>query len=160
MTIEARFETIREKKFIGKSLKMSFQHNRTGELWAGFMPVNREIQNRVGTDLYSLQLYDPRQFNPFNPSLEFEKWALAEVTDFTYVPAGMETFLLTGGLYAVFTHRGSNTDNRTFQYIFSDWLPASAYDLDNRPHFEVLGSLYKNNDPASEEEIWIPIRLR
>jgi predicted transcriptional regulator YdeE len=32
--------------------------------------------------------------------------------------------------------------------------------IDNRPHFEVLGDKYKNNDPSSEEEIWIPIRKK
>jgi predicted transcriptional regulator YdeE len=31
---------------------------------------------------------------------------------------------------------------------------------DDRPHFEVLGKNYKNNDPVSEEEIWIPVRAR
>jgi AraC family transcriptional regulator len=35
-------------------------------------------------------------------------------------------------------------------------LPGSEYFLDNRPHFEVLGDKYKNNDPTSEEEIWKP----
>jgi AraC family transcriptional regulator len=37
-------------------------------------------------------------------------------------------------------------------------LPNSAYELDDREHFELLGEKYKNNDPNSEEEIWIPIR--
>jgi AraC family transcriptional regulator len=45
-----------------------------------------------------------------------------------------------------------------FTYIFTRWLPASGYQLDNRPHFEILGDKYKNNDPESEEEIWIPVR--
>jgi AraC family transcriptional regulator len=30
--------------------------------------------------------------------------------------------------------------------------------LDQRPHVEVMGEKYKNNDPDSEEEIWIPIK--
>ena len=72
----------------------------------------------------------------------------------------METFLLEGGLYAVFIHRGSSTDTSTFHYIFSTWLPKSNYILDSRPHFEVLGEKYKNGDPDSEEEIWIPIKLK
>jgi len=45
-----------------------------------------------------------------------------------------------------------------FQKIYTVWLPASDYVLDNRPHFEVLGDKYKNNDPSSEEEVWIPIK--
>ena len=91
--------------------------------------------------------------------LEFEKWAAVEVSDFSNVPDGMKTFLLKGGLYAIFVHKGSSTDNSTFDFIYSTWLPNSDYILDNRPHFEILGKKYRNNDPSSEEEIWIPVRL-
>ena len=49
---------------------------------------------------------------------------------------------------------------RIFQYIFGTWLPTSIYTIDNLPHFEILGKKYKNNDPTSEEEIWIPIKLK
>ena len=69
----------------------------------------------------------------------------------------MEPFSLEGGLYAVFDYKGSSNDSSVFQYIFGTWLPNSAYKLANRPHFEVLGINYRNNDPSSEEEIWIPI---
>ncbi|MGZ3847072.1 MAG: GyrI-like domain-containing protein, partial [Flavisolibacter sp.] len=76
------------------------------------------------------------------------------------VPEGMESFVLNGGLYAVFDYQGLNTDNRIFIYIFRDWLPNSEYELDDRPQFEVLGEKYKNNDPDSQEEIWIPVKLK
>lgn len=76
------------------------------------------------------------------------------------MPNEMETFTLTAGLYAVFDYKGSSADNRIFQYIFGVWLPNSVYLLDDRPHFEVLGDKYKNADPDSEEEIWIPIRTK
>jgi AraC family transcriptional regulator len=65
---------------------------------------------------------------------------------------------LNGGLYAVFNYKGLNTDNRIFIHIFTEWLPSSGYVLDERPHFEILGEKYKNNDPESEEEIWIPVK--
>lgn len=64
--------------------------------------------------------------------------------------------MLTGGLYAVFIHKGGpNTFPKTFQYIFRTWLPASDYTVDNRAHFEILGEKYKNEDPNSEEEVYI-----
>ncbi|RYE38364.1 MAG: GyrI-like domain-containing protein, partial [Sphingobacteriales bacterium] len=44
--------------------------------------------------------------------------------------------------------------------IFTEWLPNSAYELDDRPHFELLGSKYKNDDAESEEEIFVPVRLK
>jgi AraC family transcriptional regulator len=107
-----------------------------------------------------LVIYKPNHFADFKPTNEFERWAAVEVTTFDNVPTEMETFILHGGLYAVFDYKGLNTDNSIFQYILETWLPTSDYDLDNRPHFEVLGDKYKNNDPTSEEEIWIPIKTK
>jgi AraC family transcriptional regulator len=105
-----------------------------------------------------MQVYRPNHFTDFKLTNEFEKWATVEVLNFDNVPTDMETFTLPGGLYAVFDYKGLSTDKSIFQYIFGTWLPGSDYDLDNRPHFEILGDKYKNNDPASEEEIWIPIK--
>ncbi|WP_371811654.1 GyrI-like domain-containing protein [Flavobacterium sp. M31R6] len=42
--------------------------------------------------------------------------------------------------------------------MFRTWIPNSKYDLDHRPHFEILGAKYKKDDPNSEEEIWVPIK--
>lgn len=141
-------------------MTMSLLNNKTGELWRSFMPRRNEITNAITADLISMQIYDPSYFNPFNPEKEFEKWAAVEVSDFHNIPEGMESFTLADGVYAVFIHKGSSSDNSTFQYIFTRWLPASGYVLDERPHFEVLGEKYKNNDPNSEEEIWIPIKQK
>ncbi|GAA0880635.1 hypothetical protein GCM10009119_36050 [Algoriphagus jejuensis] len=155
-----RIEKLNEKKLIGTPLRMSLSQNRTGELWGSFMPRKREIENRLTNEMISLQLYQPSHFINFDPENEFEKWAAVEVSDLENVPSGMEAFNLTGGLYAVFEYKGSSSDTGIFQYIFGTWLPHSDYDLDDRPHFEVLGAKYKNNDPTSEEEIWIPIRSK
>lgn len=139
-------------------LTMSFMDNKTGLLWQQFMPRRKEITNNVSSDLISLQVY-PADFN-FSPGKEFTKWAAIEVSDFNNVPDQMETFELPAGQYAVFHYKGASTDTRIFQYIFQEWLPQSNYQLDNRPHFEVLGEKYKNASPDSEEEIWIPVKSR
>ncbi|MEZ0607404.1 GyrI-like domain-containing protein [Fibrella sp. WM1] len=156
--MQPRIETIAAKTLVGMRLTMSLTHNRTGDLWRAFMPLRHQIANRLSTDLISLQTYSADYFDAFNPAMEFEKWALVEVSDVGNVPGGMQPFILPGGLYAMFQHKGSSSDTRTIQYIFTTWLPASAYELDQRPHFEVLGANYKNAHPDSEEEIWIPIR--
>jgi AraC family transcriptional regulator len=156
--MEPRIEVLAAKKLVGKRMKMSLAHNQTAELWRSFMPRRKEIQNNIGTALYSMQVYDPLYFKHFNPNTDFEKWAVIEVTGFEPVPGGMETFILPGGLYAVFIHQGSSTDNKTFRYILEAWMPNSKYLLDDRPHFEILGEKYKNGDPGSEEEIWIPVK--
>ena len=155
--MEPRVEIVNEKKLVGKRLTMSLSDNKTGELWRSFMPRRKEITNNLTNDFISMAIYKPTYFSDFKPSNKFEKWATVEVTDFEHVPNEMETFTLPAGLYAVFDYKGSSTDNSIFQYILGVWLPGSIYLLDDRPHFEVLGDKYKNADPDSEEEIWIPI---
>jgi len=150
--------TATEKKLIGKRLIMSFSDYKVGELWRNFMPRRKEINNNLSNDLISMTVYKPTHFTNFSPSNEFEKWSAAEVSNFDNVPSEMETFILSGGLYAVFDYKGLNTDDSIYRYIYGEWIPNSEYDLDDRPHFEILGEKYKNGDPTSEEEIWIPIK--
>lgn len=153
---------LEQKKLIGKKLEMSYVSNRTGELWRSFMPRRKEIANTISTELYSMQIYNGIfDFQNFNPNDNFTKWAAVEVTDFEKIPENMESYTLKGGLYAVFTHNGSSLDFQgTFQYIFGVWLPNSDYQIDDREHFELLGEKYKNESPDSEEEVWIPIKLK
>ena len=162
MGMEPRIETLKEKKLVGLHRRMSLADNKTSELWRSFMPRRKEISNRVSEDLLSMQVYDQTTgSSPFHPNTPFTKWAAAEVSEFSNIPEGMDTFVLGSGLYAVFLHKGAASSGPSiFRYIFETWLPQSAYQLDQRPHFEILGEKYKNDDPESEEEIWIPVRKR
>ena len=150
------------KKLVGQRIVMSFSNDRTFQLWQKFMPRRKEITNNLTSDLFSMQVYPELfDFNNFNPTVHFEKWAAVEISDFESIPDNMESFILQGGLYAVFIHKGASSEGpQTFRYIFGTWLPDSDYLLDNRPHFEILGEKYKNNDTDSEEEIWIPIKQK
>lgn len=152
-----RIENLSPKKLLGKKLAMSFSNNRTPELWGSFMPQRKLIQNTLGPDLFSMQIFPSPP--TFQEDVEFIKWAAIEVSNFEEVPDGMETYELQGGLYAVFLHIGpASAFRKTFDYIFQEWMPSSNYELDHREHFELLGEKYKNNQADSEEEIWIPIR--
>jgi AraC family transcriptional regulator len=158
--MQPRIDTIGGKKLVGMKLTMSLTDNRTAELWRSFMTRRKEINNNIGSDLYSMRVYPPSYFSNFNPATQFEKWAVTEVSDFDAVPDGMEAFTLVGGLYAIFPYKGAaSAGGPTFQYIYGTWIPNSGYTIDDRPHFDILGEKYKNEDPESEEEIWIPVRL-
>lgn len=145
-----------EKQLVGISLTMRFDADRTPELWRTFMPRRKEITNIISTDLYCMQIYAPNV--SFTPQTSFDKWAAVEVASYDSIPANMQGYTLLEGEYAVFIYKGRASDFAdSFRYIFMDWLPNSNYQLDNRPHFELLGAKYKNDSPDSEEEIWIPI---
>jgi len=157
MNILPRIETLTEKKLVGIHFEMSLAKNETYELWHTFMPRRGEIKSRVSTDLISMKFYhEPLRLGDLHQ--KFEKWAAVEVSDFDVVPEKMDSFILKNGLYAIFHYKGNPNDSSIFLYIFSTWLQNSAYLLDDRPHFEILGSKFKKDDPNSEEEIWIPIK--
>lgn len=158
--MQPQLQTLPPKKLIGKRIKMSLTNNKTAELWSSFMPKRKEIENQIGNNLYSIQNFENDFFRNFSHEKEFDKWACVEVSNFEKIPSKMESFELVGGLYAVFHCKGSSTDNSIYQYIFTQWLPNSDYELDNRPHFEILGEKYKNNSADSEEEICIPVKLK
>lgn len=158
--MQPTIQSIPSKKLIGLRMQMSLVNNKTADLWKGFMPRRKEIKSPYPKQLFSLQVYDVDYFKAFNPVNEFTKWALMEVESFDEAPEGMSSFILNEGLYAIFHYKGSSTDTKIYDYIFNVWLPSTEYEIDNRPHFEVLGEKYKNADPDSEEEIYIPIKLK
>jgi AraC family transcriptional regulator len=152
---QPEIRTLERKKLAGMKLIMNHMENKTGLLWKSFMPLRNSVPHKVNNLLYSLQVFPSGYFNQFNPATYFEKWALVEVSSWIELPEGMEKFELQGGSFAVFQHKGM--DPSIFNYIYSEWLPNSAFQLDDRPHFEILGEKYRNGDPNSEEEIWIPV---
>jgi len=156
--MQPRIVTAGKKNLIGKKIKMSLVNNQTFKLWQSFMPERKLISNTLNGDLISMQVYNETVV-PENPNQEFFKWAAIEVTAFDNVPEEMETFDFKGGLYAIFDYRGMSTDTKIFEYIFRTWLTASNYALDHRPHLSIMGAKYRNNDPSSEEEIWIPVKI-
>lgn len=146
----------------GKKLKMSMQNDRTGELFREFMHGRHLISNISGQELYAVTIYDGTGvFQNFNPQTEFEKWAAVRVTDHGNHPEGMEHLVVPEGQYAVFQYKGRPAEaGSVFDQIFREWLPDSAYELDDRPHFALMGDKYRGDHPDSEEEFWIPVKLR
>lgn len=157
--LASRLEQIPSRKLIGKSMPMSFTNNTTHTLWKSFIARRNEVKG-INKDLYSVQSYSNDFFAPFNPDIIFTKWAAVEAAEGSVVPDGMEQLILMGGLYVVFDYKGDGRNAAAvFQYILGSWLPQSHYVLDNsRHHFEILGEKYKQCDPDSEEEIWIPVQ--
>ncbi|GAB3636372.1 hypothetical protein GCM10027422_19620 [Hymenobacter arcticus] len=159
--MQPRIELAAEKKLIGQRQRMSLLANTTAALWRGFGQWQWAQPFTGSPERYSVQVYGPDYFHPFRPEATFEKWAAVEMTQPAAMPPDLETLTLPSGLYAVFMYQGpASAGDTIFRYILQEWLPGSAYVLDDRPHFEVLGEKYSNEDPASEEEIWIPIKLK
>lgn len=161
MQLQPEIKTLSETRLVGKRINMSFAANRTSELWRNFMPLKSRIKYAIGSDLYSIEIYPEDFFAKFDPGREFIKWAAVPVSKSRELPEDLQELVIPEGLYAVFPYKGKASEAAgTYQYIYSTWIPGSEYTLDHRPHFAVMGEKYKNEDPDSEEELWIPVRAK
>jgi AraC family transcriptional regulator len=157
--MQAQIIHIQQKKLIGRHLQMSLADHKTYQLWHSFMKEIKAFPIFNSRDKFSLQLYD-ESLRLGDMGQKFEKWAAVEVSNDEVIPDNMEVFIIPAGRYAVFHYQGLSTDHQIYIDIFTSWLPQSSYVLDDRPHFEILGQKYKNDDPQSEEDIWIPIKAK
>lgn len=142
---------------VGIHKAVSLVDGQIAALWQSFMPRKHEIQGLESTDLYSVAVYPETYFSAFNPATKFERWAGLQVQDESEIPEEMAQLVIPANTYAVIDYKGLSTDPTVFNWIHAEWLPNSEYQLVDAPHFEVLGARYMNNDPNSEEEIWIPV---
>lgn len=159
--MEFKVINLQPKKLVGKSLPMSFVEDKTGQLWGSFAPQIATIPNRVDGEKISLQFYSDDFMT--NPLISFTKWAIVEVSGFENIPETIQKLEIEGGVYAVFHYKGNVLGAPDFfGKIFSNIIPNSEYQLDNsRPHFELLpAGRYDPMDENSEEEVYIPIKLK
>jgi AraC family transcriptional regulator len=152
--------TIEQLRIVGLKQNMSLAANTTGELWQQFIHQCRIEGIDLPGELVSAAIYPSGYFDHFQPQLIFEKWAGFAIAGDKLIPEGLEELIIPAGLFAKFFYKGSPADPGIFQFIFSEWLPNSAYCVDGRAHFELLGEAYRNDHPDSEEYIFIPIALK
>ncbi len=157
---EPKITSSPKRKLIGMFVEMSLSEDKTFELWSKLMPRIKEITNRKNENFYSVQMYDTDFPNSFTPKTVFQKWACFEVTNFDEVPNGMETLTIPESEYAVFYHKGiAAAFPKLAEYIFKTWVPNSEFEVDNRPHFTLMGKKYFGHEnPNSEEDFWVPIK--
>lgn len=147
------------KEVCGVRLRMSHRGDRTSELWRGFRTKLAEA-SLLPVEAYSLRVYDEsHSFSNFDQAAEFDKWAAVDSDLNRELSESLERLIVPPGRYAVFVHTGTAMDApNTFRHIFGVWLPASEFEVDSRPHFEILPPGYDPFDPHAEEEIWLPVR--
>ncbi|MCI5057661.1 MAG: GyrI-like domain-containing protein [Flavobacteriales bacterium] len=156
-----RIEEIQSFRIIGSRIFTALAFDETAFLWQKFRTQEKEIQHRIGSDLYSIQKF-PKGLNwsTFNANTLFEKWAGVTVSDDSEPPFGLLDTIIPGGRYAVFNYKGAVSGyGDFFTKILFEHLPQAGLEWDERPQFEVMKADYLGpNNPESEEEVWIPIK--
>jgi AraC family transcriptional regulator len=154
----AEIEYIEAKTLVGVKVTTSLATDRPESYWRPFKMRLSEIDNALTEQFFSVSIMDMRS-GPFTPTTEFEKWAAVEVSNITSVPVGMEVLEIPSGKYAVFVYKGLAKDfPDTARFIYGQWIPNSGHEIDNRPHFMVMGKDYRPDDPNATELVYVPIK--
>jgi AraC family transcriptional regulator len=106
---------------------------------------------------YGISYDDPNVTAPEN--LRYEACISLEAP--IKVKGSLETKTIAGGRYAVFLHKGPYENfSKTYDWIYSQWLPTSKEELRDTPCFEN----YMNRDPRRTKpenlktEIYVPLK--
>ncbi|MBU1011884.1 MAG: AraC family transcriptional regulator [Bacteroidetes bacterium] len=68
--------------------------------------------------------------------------------------------VIAGGKYAIFKYKGPYTNlEQVYNYIFKNWLPASNYELEDKPCFEkYLNNPEKHKPENYKTHIYVPLK--
>ena len=152
-----------EIRLLGLQIRMSLKDNKTYELWHEFMKLYVGAGLPKQTNMYSVEDYgNAISEGRFTPASEFTKWACAEHQMALADIPNMQPVVIPGGLYATFEYRGQARNiGNTMAEFYTQWLPGSRYEVDNRLHFAVMGDRYLGHDnPNSIEDFFIPVKLK
>lgn len=162
ITLQPKFITISEIKIVGMREHICIQNFIIPQMWKKFQPRICEIQNKSNPprNFTVCEGNVDLQINQFTEHTYSSEIVGVEVTSFENIPTGMVSKTISGGKYAVFTHKGNATDLRkTYQYIWGTWQPFSKSEIDLRDDFELYDERFfspQNNSP--EIDIYIPIK--
>jgi AraC family transcriptional regulator len=153
--------TLPDMTVVGMQTLVSTKNNIIPNLWMRFVPRIGEIKKRAKTDASLGLSYDMQEISadPDTGESQFFYLAGAIVSDVKDLPEGMTFRKILKHKYAKFTHRGSlNKLGDTYRYMYGQWLPNSAYDIDEiAPEIEWYDNRFMPDSANSAFDIYLPI---
>ena len=120
--------------------------------WQRFQPHIGNIPGQIGGTAYGV-------CHNGDDAGNFDYICGVEVSDFSELPGELNRVRIPAQRYAVFSHRDHiSTIRRTFNTIWSKWLPESGHEAADAPHFERYTEDFDPQKGTGGVEIWIPIK--
>jgi len=124
--------------------------------WDIFLKINVGINWKNDRKTYGVEFFTEEYHRE-------KKWfymVAMELADLSEIPINMVGKVIPANTYAVFTAKGGVKNlPKTSRYAHDEWLPKSKYEEADWFEFELYDERFKDiDDPASEIDIYIPIR--
>lgn len=151
------FEHFGEMLFIGVKRRVTPEtHQEIGAVWQSFVTRIEEIENTVLSHPFGVCV-------PIEGKQPYcmDYLAAMSVSNFSFVPKGMNTCVVPEGEYAVFTHVGSlDFFSKTMDYIFRNWLPNADVQHRGEPEIEVYDHRFDHENRVGEIDYRVPVTRR
>jgi AraC family transcriptional regulator len=142
---------------VGIARQFIMSNNLIPRLWDDFNQRGKEVKHAVYEAALGICYYEPK-YEQDSPFTYMAGWKVTRVED---IPEGMTARTVPASDYAVFEHKGAlDTLQKTYDYIFREWLPASEYEMAKQDDFEWYDDRFKFGAADSIMEIWIPIKKK
>jgi AraC family transcriptional regulator len=120
--------------------------------WQRFLPHFGHVPGQIGRTAYGV-CYNA------DDNGDFDYLCGVEVPDFTRVPEGWARLRIGEHRYAVFEHRQHISEiRRTWNTIWSRWLPSSGHELADAPYFELYPPTFDSQTGNGGLELWVPLK--
>lgn len=157
LTMTPRFEERGDINFVGLREDSAPRAGVDGPgVWRRFRPHIEKIPHRRGTHtLGVIEVLD-------RSAGAIAYTAAVEVERIGKLPRDLYGKTLTGGRFAVFTHKLASRDiggelRRTFGFIYGTWVPNSGAKLRAPYDLELYDDRFDNKTISGEVEIWVPV---
>lgn len=165
-SVENKYRTpepqiLEKSELIVVGFQEKIQQSKTAEqipeLWNKFMKRSLMIPNPILNKIY-LGVSSDMEYNKDINDYEYQQLVGSLVEKLDDVPKGMISRTIAPQKYLVFTHSGT-LDNikKTYNYIFSQWIPAHEYKVSKADMFEWYDERFVPGDSHSKIDIYIPI---
>lgn len=158
--MQAKIVSLPKMYVVGMQCTTSVNNDKIEQLWKDFCPVMDTINNRKGSHYLGMgSSTEPGWKDNWSNDYEFNYMACVEVDENTIPPKNMVLKEISACRYAVFTHKGDvrNLGN-TIEYIYGEWLRNCNHELIEHEDFVWYDERFKDNDPNSEVDVYIPIK--
>ena len=153
MKLEPEIENWKPIKFVGMEIgedELLHVEMPIAKLWGRFEKTQKKIPHRSRGVAYGLYM---RTEGPASHAIYV---AATAVSEFDELPEGHKQYEIPGGLYALFQFSGGvDALEEASQYIYSEWLPKSGYEIREGFDMEMYA---KDYDEKGIVKIAVPVR--
>ncbi|MNJ38818.1 Right origin-binding protein [compost metagenome] len=162
VTVHPSIVEVPEIKVAGIRGETSLKDNKIAELWQEFNNMYTQIPHRssLSRAFGICEACNENNLYTMSPEILYTEVVGIEVSSFEGLPTAFIPKVITGGRYAVFTHKGTLRKlSQTFNYIWGTWLLNTKEEMDDREDLELYDHRYLGYDhPNSMIDLYIPIK--